>query len=88
MKKIILMAAVFALTACSSKSPTTQALETMSEQEIAENSLGYKCESTRVTGSIMSKKRCTTRAQREEARRKAKEMLDARKSQIGADSGS
>ncbi|WP_298439336.1 hypothetical protein [uncultured Ferrimonas sp.] len=87
MKKLSVILFGLLLTGCAASSSDIAEDAELTEQEIVENKAGYKCKKERVTGSIMSKRRCTTRAQREESAQRAKEMMNSRKSNIGADIG-
>ena len=57
---------MFVITGCASTNDKT---------DIAKEGDGYRCEKVYVTGSSVPKKRCTTRAQRKEFERRAKELL-------------
>lgn len=80
--KYTLLSAViaFGLAGCSS-APDSDASDDKLAQ--AQNSVGYKCKKERTTGTIISKKRCTTAAQREAEREQAQEMLRNRKTNTG-----
>ncbi|QSX41834.1 hypothetical protein [Shewanella cyperi] len=66
------------ISGCSGTSTAQTPEEAARAAEIQERlaQTGYKCESVRVTGSNMPKKRCTTRQQREDEEQSARDYVD------------
>jgi len=68
------------LTGCTTSEKTNELVKgkKVDPQTLAEakKAIGYRCERVKKTGSKMKHKRCTTFAQREEERRKAKDFID------------
>lgn len=82
------LAAVFALSACSSTSSTYQS--NAAENTVASNDDGVICKRVAVTGTRKMEKVCTTEAQREARARAAKDaqaQVGIRAQQVGGPAG-